>query len=169
MLGGLCAGAVLVPAAFLAGGRDWIPRYWAALHQPRLDPYPHNLMNVTGVFGYGSPWTVPVSLLLALLCWYLIRRGPLAVAFAATLAGGVLITPHTTVADGVLFLPVLLMAREAESPVMRALATFALTPLYVFLPSGTLQLVVIALLALAAWKLGRDEKGSDRSLTVAAP
>jgi hypothetical protein len=162
MLGAAYAGGVLVALSFLAGGWSWIPRYWQALHQPRLDPFTYNLMNLTGVFGYGSPFTLPAAALIAVLCWYLMRRGTLAIGFAATLAGGVLIASHTTVADGVLFLPVLLMAREwGRSHAMRLLATTALTPLYAFLPTGSLQAMVVALLAASAWVLYLD--GSRRT------
>jgi hypothetical protein len=67
------------------------------------------------------------------------------------LAGGVLITPHTTVCDATLFLPGLLLARGMRWPAARAVAAFALTPLYILLPRGGLQVAVLALLVAAVW------------------
>jgi uncharacterized BrkB/YihY/UPF0761 family membrane protein len=70
----------------------------------------------------------------------------------------VLITPHTTVCDATLFLPGLLLARRIEWPAARAVAAFALTPLYVFLPRGAMQAAVLALIAAAAWMVFRQAR-----------
>ena len=154
--GGAVMGAVWFALCFVAAGPNWISLYRTALADPRMDPYAHNMVNLRGLFGYGSPWIWPASVLVAMLCGYLIWRGSLAVALAAVLAGGVLITPHTTVCDATLFLPGLLLARRMDWPAARAVASLALTPLYAFLPNGSLQIAVVTLLATAAWIVFRQ-------------
>jgi hypothetical protein len=154
--GGAATGAMWCAMCFLAAGPHWIARYRAALADPRLDPYAYNMVNLRGLFDYHSPWIWPASVVVAALCIYLIWRGPLEVALAAVLAGGVLITPHTTVCDATLFLPGLLLARRMEWPAARAVAAFALTPLYVFLPRGAMQAAVLALIVAAAWMVYRQ-------------
>ena len=89
------------------------------------------------------PGSCPAAALVALLCGYLIWRGSLEVALCAVFAGGVLITPHTTVCDATLFLPGLLLARKMDWAPVRAVAAFALTPLYLFLPRGGMQVAVL--------------------------
>ena len=104
-----------------------------------------------------------MAAVVALLCGYLIWRGSLEVALCAVFAGGVLITPHTTVCDATLFLPSLLMARKMDSAPIRAVAAFALTPLYLFLPRGGMQVAVLTILVAAVWMVRRqvvDQSGS---------
>jgi thiamine monophosphate synthase len=83
------------------------------------------------------------------------------------LAGGVLITPHTTVCDATLFLPGLLLARRMVSAPVRALAGIALTPLYLLLPNGALQVAVMAILVAAVWTV-RGQAVDDTHRTPAA-
>jgi hypothetical protein len=156
--GGAAAGAMWYAMCFLAAGPHWIAMYRAALADPRLDPYAYNMANLRGLFDYNSPWILPVAAVVAALCAYLIWSGPLEVALSAVVAGGVLITPHTTVCDATLFLPGLLLARRIEWPAARAVAAFALTPLYVFLPRGAMQAAVLALIAAAAWMVFRQAR-----------
>ena len=154
--GGAAVGAVWFAMCFAAAGPNWISLYRAALADPRMNPAPHNMANLRGLFGYNSPWTLPAAAVVAVLCGYLIWRGSLEVALAAVLAGGVLITPHNTVSDATLFLPGLLLARRMEPAAARAVAAFALTPLYVFLPAGTLQVAVLAIMVAAVWMVHRQ-------------
>jgi Glycosyltransferase family 87 len=161
-LGGASVVLALVAVSFAVYGPGWWPRYLAALSDARMNPYPYNMVNLVGLFHYHAVW-LAAAVVVAGLCWYAIARGTLELGLAAMLAGGVLIAPHNTVCDGVLFLPLLLMAcrassaaptaaAEAGQPVARALGVFALAPIYAFLPSGVLQVVVMALLAWAAWE-----------------
>jgi hypothetical protein len=97
------------------------------------------------------------------MCGYLIWRGSLEMALCAVFAGGVLITPHTTVCDATLFLPGLLLARKMDWAPVRAVAAFALTPLYLFLPRGGMQVAVLVILAATVWMVRRqagDQAGS---------
>jgi hypothetical protein len=135
--------------SFAAYGSGWPKLYWKALQDPRLNPYPQNMVNLTGLFHYQTQWAIPCAVLTALLCWRLIAAGKLELAIAAVLAGGTLIAPHNTVSDGVLFLPLLFRSLQSPFAAARAGATFALTPFYAFLPSGTLQVLIVLLLAAA--------------------
>jgi hypothetical protein len=81
----------------------------------------------------------------ALLVYFINRKASLELALAAVVAGGVLIVPHNTITDGLLFLPLILEARRFDSAPARALAVVALIPI---VPPGTLQIVMILLLIL---------------------
>jgi hypothetical protein len=149
--GGACTGIALIGASFLACGPHWLEAYLTALRDSRLNPSPWNMANLNGLFSYNFALVLPTAILLTLLCWHLIRKSSLEMAFAVVLAGGVLITPHNTVVDALLFLPLLLMARKSSLPVTRAMAVFLLTPIYRFLPAGTLQVMIIGILSLSAF------------------
>jgi hypothetical protein len=161
--GGAAVSAVWLALCFAAAGPSWFAKYRVALADSRANPYAANMVNLRGLFDYHSPWILPVAALVALLCGYLIWRGPLEVALCAVFAGGVLITPHTTVCDATLFLPGLLMARKMNWAPVRAVAAFALTPLYLFLPRGGMQVAVLIILVAAVWMVRRqpvDQSGS---------
>jgi hypothetical protein len=157
LIGIIGVGFVALSASFLAGGRNWVYQYWMALQDSRMNPYPWNMVNLKALFYYHPEWLIPSIALIVALSWYLIHRGTLEVSLAAVVLGGVLIAPHTTIADGTLLLPVFLMTRKAPLPILRALATFALTPLYKFLPSGTFQVILIATLFCAAWMISQRQ------------
>jgi Glycosyltransferase family 87 len=150
--GALAVGVVFAAISFAAYGVGWPREYWSALHDPRLNPYPWNMVNLAGLFRYQWTWAIPGAIFVALLCWYLIAAGNLELALAAILAGGTLIVPHNTISDGVLFLPLLFWSAQSPFAIARAAAVFALTPFYAFLPSGALQLIVLGLLASAAYQ-----------------
>lgn len=152
-LGGLSVLAVFLALSFAAYGCGWPKLYWRALQDPRLNPYPWNMVNLTGLFHYRAEWAIPGAVLVALLCWRLIAAGKLELAVAVILAGGTLIAPHNTISDGVLFLPLLYWSLESPFAAARACSTFALTPFYAFLPSGTLQVLIVLLLAAAGYQL----------------
>ena len=153
--GGAAVVTVWIAMCFAAGGPAWLSAYRAALAGPRIDPFDYKMVNLRGLFGYHSPWIWPAALVVAALCAYLIWRGGLEVALSAMMVGGVLITPHTTVCDATLFLPALLLARKMESVVARTLAAFALTPFYLLLPRGGLQVAVMAILVAAVFEIHR--------------
>jgi hypothetical protein len=160
ILGGACTGIVLFLSSFLSCGPHWLEAYRTALRDGRMNPYPWNMANLNGLFNYNFGLVLPAAILVALLCWYLIRKSSLEMAIAVVLAGGVLITPHNTVSDALLFLPLLWIARESSLPVTRAMAAFLLTPMYKFLPAGTLQVMTIGILVLAA--IGQRGAGEVR-------
>jgi hypothetical protein len=166
--GGAVTGAMWLGMCFLAAGPNWMSMYRVALADPRMNPYAYNMVNLRGLFGYDSPWIWPASAVVAVLCGLLIWRGSLEVALAAVLAGGVLITPHTTVSDATLFLPGLLLARRMEWPAARAVAAFLLTPLYVFLPRGALQVAVLALVGAAVWIMLRRKRSEEGAVLSSA-
>ena len=153
--GALGVAAVFLAISFAAYGPSWPRLYWTALHDPRLNPYPWNMVNLTGLFRYHAEFAIPSAILVALVCWYLIAAGNWELSVAAVLAGGTLIVPHNTISDGVLFLPLLFCSLQSPYPAARAAAIFALTPVYPFFPKGTLQVIVVLLLASAAIALRR--------------
>jgi hypothetical protein len=150
-----CVALIALAASYIAGGPHWIEHYRLALQDWRMDPYPWNMVNLKGLFYNHPAWLIASIAVIVLLSWYVISKGSLELALAAVLIGGVLINPHTTIADGTLMLPIFLMARRAPIGILRAMALFALTPLYMFLPSGAFQIILIATLILGAWMVGQ--------------
>jgi len=159
LLGISCVGFIAFAASYIAGGPHWVEHYRSALQDGRMDPYPWNMVNLKGLFYNHPAWLITSIAVIVLLSWYVIYKGSLEVSLAALLVGGVLINPHTTIADGTLILPVFLMARRAPLPILRALAIFALTPFYKFLPSGTFQIILIGVLILGAWMVRQQGGG----------
>jgi hypothetical protein len=170
-LGVLTTGAAFAAISFAAYGLSWPALYRQALSDPRLNPYPWNMVNLTGLFRYHYEWAIPAALVVAALCWYLITAGKLELAMAAVLAGGTLIAPHNTISDGVLFLPLLFLSMESSYAAARATAVFTLTPFYAFLPSGSLQAIVVGLIACAGYEMYAGSKVAGvtgtRSLSAA--
>jgi hypothetical protein len=161
--GGAAVTVVWLALCFAVAGPNWLATYRVALADPRANPYAANMVNLRGLFDYHSPLIFPVTAFVALLCGYLIWRGSLEVALCAVFAGGVLITPHTTVCDATLFLPGLLLARKMEWAPVRAIAAFALTPLYLFLPRGGMQVAILTILIATVWMVHLqlvDQSGS---------
>jgi glycosyl transferase family 87 len=152
-----CVGIVALAASYFAGGLHWMEQYRLALHDFRMDPYPWNMVNLKALAYYHPEWWIPSVAIIVLISWYVIFTGSLEISLAAVMVGGVLINPHTTISDGTLILPVFLMARRAPLVILRILATFALTPLYKFLPTGTFQIMLIATLFLGAWMVWQQQ------------
>jgi hypothetical protein len=152
LVGGVAVVAMLAAVSFARFGPSWPRQYWTALQDPRMNPYPWNMINLNGLFHYHTFWVIPAAVVVASLCWYIIAAAGVDLAMAALLAGGVLITPHNTIADGVLFLPLLLLAQKSRSVLARALALFGLTPVPGLLP-GAWQVIVVLLLAGTAYEL----------------
>jgi hypothetical protein len=136
--------ALLLGIAFAAYGPAWIATYRNALRDPRMNPYFRNMANLNGLF-HGHPVWIAAAVAVALLVYFINRKASLELALAAVVAGGVLIVPHNTITDGLLFLPLILEARRFDSAPARALAVVALIPI---VPPGTLQIVMILLLIL---------------------
>ena len=156
----LCVSVIALAASYLAAGRNWIELYRVSLHDFRMDPYPWNMVNLKALFYGHSEWWIPSAAIIVLISWYVIYKGSLEISLAAVVIGGLLINPHTTISDGTLMLPVFLMARRAPLVILRVLATFALTPFYKFLPTGTFQVMLIATLLLGAWMVWQQRAES---------
>jgi hypothetical protein len=150
-LAGAAVVLALIGINYAVYGAAWLPRYVAALGDSRLNPYAENMVNLSGLFQYHHVW-IAAAVLVAAVCWYAIVHSSLEIAVAVMLAGGVLITPHTSICDGVMFLPLLLLA--CTQRVTRPLAIFALTPLYRFLPPGLMQVIMVGLIGWIAWSAG---------------
>ena len=137
--------ALLLGIAFAAYGPGCLATYRNALRDARGSPAFHNMDNLNGLF-HGHPAWIAAAIVVALIVYFINRRASLELALAAVLAGGVLIVPHNTISDGLLFLPLILEARRFAAAPARALAIVALIPI---LPPGSLQVAVILLLLAA--------------------
>jgi hypothetical protein len=144
--------ALLLGIAFVAYGPGWFAVYRNALRDARGNPAFRNMDNLNGLF-HGHPVWIAAAVVVALLVYFVNRRASLELALAAVLAGGVLIVPHNTISDGLLFLPLILEARRFAAAPARALAMVALIPI---LPPGSLQVAVILLLMAALRNLYRN-------------
>ncbi len=137
--------ALLLGVALLKYGPAWLQAYRSALRDWRLNPAFYHMVNLNGLF-HGHPIWIAAAVVVALLAGFINHRASLELAMAAVLAGGVLIVPHNTISDGLLFLPLILEARRFPGAPARALAILALMP---FLLPGWLQAVMILLLMAA--------------------
>lgn len=145
--------AVLLAIAFIRYGPEWLHIYRNALRDWRLNPAFYHMANLNGLF-HGHPIWIAAAVFVVLLAGFINinHRGSLELALAAALAGGVLIVPHNTISDGLLFLPLILEARRFPGALARAVAILALIPI---LPAGWLQVAIIILLMAAARTLYR--------------
>ena len=137
--------ALLLGVALVAYGPGCLATYRNALRDARGSPAFRNMDNLNGLF-HGHPIWIAAAVVVALLVYFINRKASLELALAAVLAGGVLIVPHNTISDGLLFLPLILEARRFAAAPVRALAIVALIPV---LPPGALQVAVILLLLAA--------------------
>lgn len=137
--------ALLLGIALVAYGPSCFATYRNALRDARGNPAFRNMDNLNGLF-HGHPVWIAAAVVVALLVYFINRRASLELALAAVLAGGVLIVPHNTISDGLLFLPLILEARRFAAAPVRALAMVALIPI---LPPGSLQVAAILLLMAA--------------------
>jgi len=156
--------ALLMGIAFAVYGPGWLRTYRLALRDWRLNPYFQNMVNLNGLF-HGRPIWIVAALAVVLLTRFINRRASLDLALAAALAGGVLVVPHNTISDGLLFLPLILEARRFPGASARAIATVAFIPI---LPPGWLQIAVILLLMSAVRTLRLQPAAPGRQPAVAA-
>jgi hypothetical protein len=161
-----CTVALLLGVALVEYGPGCLVVYRNALRDARGNPAFHNMDSLNGLF-HGHPIWIAAAVAVALLAYFINRRASLELALAAVLAGGVLIVPHNTISDGLLFLPLILEARRFASAPARALAIVAIIPI---LPPGALQVAVILLLLAALRNLYRKppEPGGQPAPAAAA-
>jgi len=153
----LAGGSVLIALSFLAAGPKWLPAFWGAATLPQTNRGLAAMPNLNGLVNGRLPWEIAGALIVCALVWYVIRRSNLAWSFGAVLAGGILISHHTYIADCAILLPALLIMQEqADRNWQRLLALFLITPLgfvWVYLAGagllGRLALVFFALSFLA--------------------
>jgi hypothetical protein len=179
MLAGLAIGGALEAGISLAlGGFEGAMNYVRFLQsrQDNLSTRPERMMNV---YGIGHTLGIQSSLLnitlaaAVLACFVIIcRRGAGWHAFAAGIAGTLLIAPHTYLYDSTLaLLPALLIVFQASGIFARAAAAAYCTPLPSLLqladPPWTMTPTLILLLLLAA--LAAETLGLGAPLPKPAP
>lgn len=156
--------AVLLGIAFVKYGPGWLHVYRNALRDWRLNPAFYHMVNLNGLF-HGHPTWIAAAVVVVLLAAFINHRASLELALAAVLAAGVLIVPHNTTSDGLLFLPLILEVRRFAGAPARALAILALIPI---LPAGWLQVVMILLLTAAAHAMRLKPAPGSRPAPAAA-
>ena len=172
----LAGGGVLFALSFIGGGAHWVQSYLTYLTRPMANPNADEMPNLHGIVGdlSGSMRTeLLLAAIVALLVWFAARRGSFEYAFAATLAGCLLVSHHAYMADCALLMPGLLMiAAKADDKWLRGFAVFLLTPIcYVFMLMGsaiwiTRAAIVLFLIGLA-WAARRHEADAKKVIAAA--
>jgi len=131
-------GAALLAVSFLVAGASWPREYWAALEGPGIQQAVSRMPNLYGLLRFlpfGLAWQALATALVAGALFLAARRtsgfeGPLALA----LVGGLLVNPHTYLADCALLLPALTMTAGGADGSRRRISGIALaTPIPWFL------------------------------------
>lgn len=160
--GASAVGAVMLALSFLAAGASWPLRYWAMLMDPLTEHGLDHMANLHALFSaipFGVGLEAAVALLIAATVFLAARRtadfeGPLALA----LAGSLLVSPHTYLADCALLLPALMFAagRVAAGGPRRISSTALATPVPWYLLQLLLPLPAItrALMVGLVYELG---------------
>jgi hypothetical protein len=156
-------GAALVALSFVAAGPHWLTEYFEALRNQEsyYSSGGFDYPNLRCLFHGYSPAFLCAAAAVILLTCLLIRFGSLATGFTGVLMGGLLLAPHSTLADYALLVPVLLVAVGSGLGVCRYLAMFLMTPFVVALPGGSdvwtlLLLVLLSMFAYQITVLGED-------------
>ena len=108
LAGGVSGGAVLMAISFLAAGMSWPLGYYDTLTNPVINPAPHLMVNLHGLF-YGVAGGMFIQLALGLLiagvCWLAVKRTSFLEGLAVVLIGGLRTSYHTYTGDCVLLVP----------------------------------------------------------------
>jgi len=150
-------GTALTALSFAVGGWHSMIEYIAALRnqEPYYNSGGFDYPNLRCLFhGYSLAFFCSAAAVVLLGC-LLIRFGTLATGFAAVIMGGLLLAPHSTLADYALLVPVLLLAVDSGLSACRYLAWFFMTPFVLALPGGanTWTLLLFVLLSMFAIQL----------------
>jgi hypothetical protein len=159
-------GAALLGLSFAVAGPAWPAAYYHVLTDPKIHPGLTQMPNLHGLLGrWGWPAAIEwglvaaVAAVVAFIAW----RSSFEYALAAALAGGLLVSYHSYLADCTLLLPagLIVLAETAYSP-LRLTALLVLTPpasLLLLLNSpragAVLPLAILALVALMGWEAWR--------------
>ncbi len=156
-------GAALTALSFVVAGRHWMIEYIAALgnQQSYYDSGGFDYPNLRCLFhGYSLAFFCTAAAVVLLAC-VLIRFGSLATGFAAVIMGGLLLAPHSTLADYTLLVPVLLLAVGSGFGACRYLALLLMTPLVIVVAGSSsiwtlLLFVLLNIFVYQATVLGDD-------------
>jgi hypothetical protein len=128
---GLAAGgSALLAISFALQGKGWPAGFWHAIRDPRIDLSPDTLPNLRGLTHGAFIPHLLLAVLVVVAVFLVCRRAPLELGLAAVLAGGLLLNPHVTSADGALLIPAALASIfHPEAKPAHFLAILLLTPL----------------------------------------
>lgn len=151
---GIGAGAQLALSTWVMPG--WPSHFWASASSDPANAVTQNMFNLRGIF-WGWPWTLAWELggclVVAAVCWVIMRRSEIHIAFAVALVGGLMMSHHAYLYDAVLCLPLaLLLFQGGGSERMRILALLVILPVLYFLASVPMlvhlpKILILALLA----------------------
>jgi hypothetical protein len=134
----LAGGCVLAAVSFAVGGVRWPSQFLTVALDSRINPHPWLMPNLHGLL-YGIPgsgvWEAALSVLAAVLVWY-IARGAVGIhtALAALLVGSLLTSHHAYLPDAALLLPAsLTVGFAAQTRWLRALAILPMLPILYFM------------------------------------
>jgi len=136
--GAAAMGAAMLATSFLVAGASWPRQYWGVLADPGIWHGASRMANLHGLLRampFGLAVEAVAALLVAAAVFLAARRtsefeGPLALA----LAGSVLVSPHTYLADYALLLPALIVTAGVAEGSRRRISAIALaTPIPWFL------------------------------------
>jgi Glycosyltransferase family 87 len=176
--GSVAGGCVLAALSFAVGGLHWPSQFLTVALDSRINPHPWLMPNLRGML-YGVPgagvWEAVLSVLTAVLVWY-IARGDVGIhaALAAALAGSLLTSHHAYLPDASLMLPAALtLGFAAQTRWLRMLAILTMLPILYFtqaVPALTAvppAAVLLLLMGLAYEVRRRRESSEDRGRCAA--
>lgn len=111
-LGVLSGGVCLLAISFGLAGRSWPQEYFDLVWlNDRLSASQEKMLSMAGFF-HGMPCSlclmIGVALVVACALWFVCRSSDIRFSLAATLCGGLIISPHAYLYDGVMLLPALI-------------------------------------------------------------
>jgi len=119
LAGGLAGGLVQLAISFAAEGRDWPARLLQLSSISDFSPSPWRMPNLLGLthwLPYGGVFEAGLALLTLSAVWIVSRRSALIVGATAAVVGGLLVSHHAYVYDGVLLLPACALALRLPVP-----------------------------------------------------
>ena len=119
-------GGALLALSFAVAGWDWPARYVALLNNPRLVPDMTHSPGLYGLFRqlpFAIGFQVAATILAGILVFRIAHRDPsYERPLGYALTGGILVSPHSWLADCTLLLPALLLPGKNEAPAGRVAA-----------------------------------------------
>jgi len=119
LAGGVAGGLAQLAISFAAEGREWPARLWQLSSISDFGPSPAKMPNLLGLT-HGLPYGGGIEAVLALLTlaavWIVSRRSAPTVGATAAVIGGLLVSHHSYVYDGVLLLPACALALRLPAP-----------------------------------------------------
>jgi hypothetical protein len=119
LAGGVAGGLVQLAISFAAEGREWPARLWRLSSISDFSPNPAKMPNLFGLthgLPYGAGLEAALALLTLAAVWTIARRSALAIGATAAVTGGLLVSHHAYVYDGLLLLPACALALRLPVP-----------------------------------------------------